>query len=291
MFTGVFTAIVTPFAANGDIDYDAFSRLVEKQVEGGVDGIVPVGSTGESPGLTYEEHERLIAAAVDAAAGRITVIAGTGSNSTREAVELTRHAKAVGATATLQITPYYNKPSQEGLYRHFSSVADLGLPVVLYNVPGRTAREISVETIARLAPHPNIVAVKESGGMVERVSDILGVCDLDVLSGDDPLALPMMVAGAKGVVSVASNLIPGTIVGMVHAALNGDWETAITTHRKYYPLFDAMFIDTNPVPVKAAMAMMDLSGDPVYRLPLCEMPEAKVAQLRRTLVDVGLLTE
>lgn len=288
MFPGAYTAIVTPFDSAGQVDYDRMRALIDLQVEAGMDGIVPVGTTGESPTVSTEEHNRIIEVAVETARGRIKVIAGTGANSTAEALELTRHAQQAGADGTLQVTPYYNKPSQEGLYRHFSTIADLGLPVILYNVPGRSAREIEVETIVRLSRHSNIVAVKEAAGSVERVSQILRRCDILVLSGDDSLTLPMMVCGAKGVISVASNVVPAAVAEMVHSALDGRWEEARQIHRRYYPLFSDLFLDTNPVPVKAAMALVGLIPA-VYRLPLCETTDSVRAKLTEDLKELGLL--
>ena len=288
MFPGAYTAIVTPFDAAGQVDFGRLRALIELQVEAGMDGIVPVGTTGESPTVSTDEHRRIIEVAVEAAKGRIKVIAGTGANSTSEAIELTRHAQQVGVDGTLQVTPYYNKPSQEGLYRHFSTIADIGLPVVLYNVPGRSSREIEVPTIVRLARHPHIVAVKEAGGSVERVSQILRRCDILVLSGDDVLTLPMMVCGAKGVISVASNVVPAAVAEMVHLALDGRWEEARQIHRRYYPLFTDLFLDTNPVPVKTAMALLGQISA-VYRLPLCETTDAIRAKLAEDLKELGLL--
>ena len=288
MLSGAYTALVTPFQADGQVDYGTLRALIDAQVAGGMDGIVPVGTTGESPTLGVEEHSKVIDVSIEAAGGRVTVIAGTGSNSTEEALELTRRAKDAGADASLQVTPYYNKPSQEGLYRHFCAVADVGLPVVLYNVPARTGREIAVDTIARLAAHPNITAVKEAGGSVNRVSAIVEACDITVISGDDVLTLPMMAVGGKGVISVASNIIPAEVTKMVHAALDGDWVAARTLHQRYWRLFAELFLDTNPIPVKAAMAMMGLAPD-VYRLPLCPMDDALKQQLRKTLAGLGLL--
>lgn len=289
MFGGTYTALVTPFKADGSLDEDGLRSLVQRQVEAGVDGIVPVGTTGESPTLDYAEHARVIEVAVEAAGGRVKVIAGTGSNSTHEALELTRGAMSAGADATLQVTPYYNKPNQEGIHRHFTAVADLGLPVVVYNIPGRTARDIEVDTLVRLAEHPQIVSVKESTGQVERVSELRHRCPrLTVLSGDDPLTLPMMVVGADGVISVASNVAPREVAAMVRHAREGRWDEARAMHARLYPLFRDLFIDTNPIPVKAAMELLGL-GAAVYRLPLCPMADAKLARLRATLKAVGLL--
>lgn len=289
MLKGAYTAIVTPFNKDGSVDYGKYRELIEKQIAAGIDGIVPVGTTGESPTLDYEEHDKVIEVAITTCNKRIQVIAGTGSNSTAEALELTKHALKAGADATLQVTPYYNKPNQEGLYRHFSMVADVGLPVVLYNVPGRTAREISVDTIARLSKHPKVVAVKESGGSVEKVSHILRACNITVVSGDDPLTLPMMSVGASGVISVASNAIPAQVAQMVHLALKGEWTRARELHQKYFGFFCDIFIDTNPLPIKAAMVMMGMIEE-VYRLPLCPMSDDLKKRLRACMVEAGILS-
>ena len=288
MWQGAYTAIVTPFNRNGSVDFAKLRELVEIQIKNGIDGIVPVGTTGESPTLGVKEHEQVIETTIAAAAKRIKVVAGTGANSTAEAIELTRHAKDAGADATLQVTPYYNKPNATGLVRHFSAVADLGLPTVLYNIPGRTGREIPLDTVVELARHPNIVAIKEAGGSVDRVSQIVTRCDLEVLSGDDSLTLPMMSVGGVGVISVASNVAPKAVADMVHAALRGDFVAARTLHQQYYRLFTDLFVDTNPIPVKAAMAMMGLIEE-VYRLPLCETTEANKAKVRECLKNLGLV--
>jgi 4-hydroxy-tetrahydrodipicolinate synthase len=288
MLQGTYTAIVTPFTADGNVDFDKFRELIDIQADAGIDGIVPVGTTGESPSLNYEEHNQIIETAIEAANGRMQVIAGTGANSTREAVALTEHALKAGADATLQVTPYYNKPNQEGLFMHFSAVADLGLPVVLYNVPGRTSREIAIDTIVKLSEHPHVTAVKEAGGSVDRVSDILDRCDITVLSGDDSLTLPMMSVGARGLISVASNIAPRPLVELTHLALEGKWDEALAIHRKYYRLFCDIFIDTNPIPIKAAMAMAGIMED-VYRLPLCKLSDDKKTVLKATLAKADLL--
>jgi 4-hydroxy-tetrahydrodipicolinate synthase len=286
--SGTYTALITPFNRDESVDYGCLRALVDLQAEAGVDGVAPVGTTGESPTLNMEEHRRVIEETVNAARGRFQVIAGTGANATWEALELTRHAKEAGADATLQVTPYYTRPNQEGLYRHFSAVADLGLPVVLYNIPGRTGREIAVDTVVRLAQHQNVVAVKEAGGSVDRVSEVLSRCDLTVLSGDDALTYPMMAVGATGVISVVSNVAPNAVADMTHGALAGRWEQALDMHRSLYRLFGDLFIETNPVPVKAAMAMMGLCEE-VYRLPLCRMSDDKRETLRATLAAYGLV--
>ena len=288
MWQGAYTAIVTPFNRDGSVDFAKLRELVEIQIKNGIDGIVPVGTTGESPTLGVKEHEQVIETTIAAAAKRIKVVAGTGANSTAEAIELTRHAKDAGADATLQVTPYYNKPNATGLVRHFSAVADLGLPTVLYNIPGRTGREIPLDTVVELARHPNIVAIKEAGGSVDRVSQIVTRCNLEVLSGDDSLTLPMMSVGGVGVISVASNVAPKAVADMVHAALRGDFVAARKLHQQYYRLFTDLFVDTNPIPVKAAMAMMGLIEE-VYRLPLCETTEANKAKVRECLKSLGLV--
>ncbi|MBN1863844.1 MAG: 4-hydroxy-tetrahydrodipicolinate synthase [Victivallales bacterium] len=286
-FAGTYTAIVTPFN-NGKVDYETLGRLVSMQIEAKVDGIVPVGTTGESPTLSVDEHTKVIETVFKTAAGRCVIIAGTGANSTAEAVHLTTLAKKLGADATLQVTPYYNKPTPEGLYRHFSTVADeCGLPVVLYNVPGRSAIPIPVETIAKLSANPNIVCVKEAGGSAERVSAILDACDITVLSGDDSLTLPMMVLGARGVISVASNIIPGRIKEMVDAALAGDFIRASSLHRIMYPFFRDIFVETNPIPIKAAMANKGLVKEE-YRLPLCPIAPANMEKLLKTMLKIGI---
>lgn len=285
---GVYTAIVTPFS-QGAVDFGKLRELVEFQIAGGVDGIVPVGTTGESPTLSFEEHMKVIEVTIETAKKRCQIIAGTGANSTSEAIELTKHARTAGADATLQVTPYYNKPTQEGLYRHFSTVADqTGLPVVLYNVPGRSGVPIAVETIARLSKNPLIIAVKEAGGSVERVSAILDVCDITVLSGDDMLTVPMMAVGATGIISVASNIIPAELKAMVNAAAAGDYSKAMKLHQKYYCLFRDLFVETNPIPVKTAMAMKGMIAEE-FRLPLCEISAGGREKLAAALKRCGIL--
>ena len=284
---GTITAMVTPFDKSGAVDYGRLQSIVDEQVAAGVEGICAVGTTGESPTLSHEEHHKVIEKTIEFAKGRCLIVAGTGANSTDEAVSLTKAAIAMGgADASLQVTPYYNKPNAEGLYRHFMTVADLGLPVILYNVPGRAGREIPLDVVARLAQHPNVVAIKEAAGSVERVSAIKNLCpDFTVLSGDDSLAVPMMSVGAKGVISVASNVIPKAVGDMIRAALRGDFVTAGQLHAKYYPLFHDLFIDTNPVMVKEAMAILgkiELS----LRLPLAETTPANREKMRATLAKV-----
>ena len=288
MFQGAYTALVTPFGRDGAVDYGRLRALVDFQIAGGIDGLVPVGTTGESPTLDVDEHLEVIRVVVETAARRVKVVAGTGANSTAEALELTAQAKDMGVDGTLQVTPYYNKPTQAGLIKHFSAVADLGLPVILYNVPGRAGCEIAVPTVAELAKHPHVVAVKEAAGSVDRVSRLKAACEIEVLSGDDGLTLPMMSVGACGVISVASNVAPKAVADLVHAAAAGRWDEARALHYKYYALFNDVFIETNPIPIKAAMEMAGL-GPAVYRLPLCEMAPANRDKLRATLQACGVV--
>ena len=288
--SGTITALVTPFAADGQVDYGRLRELVERQVAGGVEGICSVGTSGESPTLSHEEHHKVIEKTIEFAAGKVKIVAGTGANSTAEAVSLTKAAIAMGgADASLQVTPYYNKPNAEGLYRHFMTVADLGLPVVLYNVPGRAGKEIPLDVVARLAKHPNVVAIKEAAGSVERVSAIKNLApDFTVLSGDDSLTVPMISVGAEGVISVASNVIPREMSDMVRFALAGDFAKAREYHAKFYPLFHDLFIDTNPVMVKEALWLLGRI-ERAFRLPLCETTEKNLEAMRGTLAKLGLL--
>lgn len=290
MLRGVYTAMVTPFAG-GEVDYERLRANVAHQIEQGVAGLVPVGTTGESPTLSHDEHRRVVEAVVKAADGRVRVIAGTGSNATSEALELTRHAKEVGADAALSVNPYYNKPTQEGLYRHFHTIADaVDLPLVLYNIPGRTGVALTPETISRLAAHRNIVAIKEATGSIDVSSEIAMTCgeDLVVVSGDDSLTLPIMAVGGRGVISVLSNLVPARIVQLVDAALAGDFNAARERHLALFPLFRAMFLETNPIPIKTAMAAAGYDTGEL-RLPLCEMAEDNSAALERCLRDAGVI--
>ncbi len=288
--SGTITALVTPFAADGQVDYGRLRELVERQVAGGVEGICSVGTSGESPTLSHEEHHKVIEKTIEFAAGKVKIVAGTGANSTAEAVSLTKAAIAMGgADACLQVTPYYNKPNAEGLYRHFMTIADLGLPVVLYNVPGRAGKEIPLDVVARLAKHPNVVAIKEAAGSVERVSAIKNLApDFTVLSGDDSLTVPMISVGAEGVISVASNVIPREMSDMVRSALAGDFAKARECHAKFYPLFHDLFIDTNPVMVKEALWLQGRI-ERAFRLPLCETTEKNLEAMRGTLAKLGLL--
>ena len=286
---GVYTAIATPFNKDGGVDYGKFEALIEMQIRGGVSGILPVGTSGESPTLNMEEHSKVISTAVRVAAGRCKIMAGSGANCTAEAIELTKRAKEDGADCSLQVTPYYNKPTQEGLYRHFSTIADTcDLPIVLYNVPGRTGIPIAVETIARLASNPNVLGVKEAGGSVDRVSEILDACETSVMCGDDSLTVPMMSVGARGVISVASNVIPAEMQALCDACEAGDFATALAIHKKYYKLFRHLFIESNPIPVKAALAMMGLIEEE-YRLPLCPLAAKNREILAATMKGCGLI--
>jgi 4-hydroxy-tetrahydrodipicolinate synthase len=291
-FRGTYTAIITPFR-DGRIDVPAFQKLVEFQVAGGVTGIVPVGTTGESPTLDMDEHKEVIRLAVEFAAGRVEVVAGTGANSTKEAIELTQAAEAMGATGTLQVCPYYNKPSQEGVFQHFKTIAqNTKLPVMLYSVPGRSGIEISVETTARLAAAcANITAIKEAGGSVDRISQLRQALpeNFALLSGDDPLTLPFMICGASGLVSVASNIIPAVMSNLVQKCLDGDYATAAALHRQYYPLLRGlMTLDVNPVPIKVAAHLMNLCGAE-FRLPLVGLSDGQTATLRSLLQSYQLI--
>jgi 4-hydroxy-tetrahydrodipicolinate synthase len=291
MFTGTFTAIVTPFK-NGNLDEAALERLVKAQIKAGVDGIVPVGTTGESPTVDYNEHVRIIELAVKFSGGKIKVVAGTGGNSTSEAIYLTEHAEKAGVDGSLQVAPYYNKPSQEGLYQHFRAVArQTKLPIVLYSIPGRCGIEIGVETVRRLAKDcRNIVGIKEAGGNPDRVSQLRASLGprFEILSGDDSLTLPFMAVGAQGVISVASNVIPRQVAQMVSAFAKGQVAAARRIHAQYYSLFKDLFIETNPVPVKAALAMLGQIQEE-YRLPLVPMAAANREKLRATMKSCGLL--
>jgi 4-hydroxy-tetrahydrodipicolinate synthase len=289
MFRGTFTALVTPFR-DGDTDVLAFEKLIETQVAAGITGIVAIGTTGESPTLSHEEREQLIRVAVAKAGKRCVVLAGTGSNSTQHAVADTKLAEKLGVDGALLVAPYYNKPSQEGLFRHFKTIAQAtSLPIMLYNIPGRCSVDILPETVTRLAKEcRNIVSIKEAGGSVERVSELRRRLPeaFTIFSGDDSLTLPFMAVGAVGVVSVASNLFPSEVCALVRACESGDLRSAEKLHRKLLPLFKDLFIEPNPVPVKAALGWRgSLSGE--VRLPLCEMSEANQARLRKTLEEFG----
>jgi 4-hydroxy-tetrahydrodipicolinate synthase len=288
-FAGLTVAIITPFR-NGEVDFEALGRLVDWHVEQGTDCLAPVGTTGESPTLSHDEHEKVIESVVKRAAGRIKVMAGTGSNSTREAVRLTKFAQGVGADGALMVGPYYNKPTQEGYYRHFATVAEnVNLPIVLYNIPGRTGSNILPETIIRLGKLPNIVAVKEATGSMDQASQILALSDLTILSGDDSLTLPLMSIGGRGVVSVVGNIVPRDMKALVRAFDQGKNAEALKWHRKLFPLCrDMLGAATNPIPVKTAMKMLGQDTGEL-RLPMCGMDGDGEAKIRKTLEQYGLL--
>ncbi len=273
MFSGAFTAMITPFR-DGKLDEARLREQIDYQVKGGIDGLVPVGTTGESPTLDVKEHARVIELAVKYSKDRAPVIAGTGANATTEAVELHSIAKKVGATAGLSVNPYYNKPTQEGLYRHFMTIADkVDLPIVLYNIPGRTGVTMSAQTVCRLSAHRNIVAIKEATGSLDMTSEILSSCEITVLSGDDSLTLPLMSIGARGVISVVSNLLPREVKSMTEQALAGDFAEAANIHHRLFPLTRSLFLDGNPAGIKYAMKVAGRdSGE--LRLPLWEAGEA-----------------
>ena len=286
MFHGCIVALVTPFR-DGQVDYDSLKQLVDFHVAEGTDGIAPVGTTGESPTLPHDEHRKVIEAVASHAAGRIKVIAGTGSNSTDEALSLTQFAKDCGADGALVVGPYYNKPTQEGHFRHYMALAEVGLPIVVYNIPGRTAVNMEPATIARMAAHESIVAVKEATGSMDQASEILSLCDITVLSGDDSLTLPLMALGGKGVISVVANIIPADVKAMIEAFQAGRTDEAVGRHRKLFPLCKAMFLETNPIPVKTAMALLGRDTGEL-RLPLCEMSAGNADKLRAAMKAYGL---
>jgi 4-hydroxy-tetrahydrodipicolinate synthase len=290
MFQGAMVAIVTPFI-NGQVDEAGLRQLIEFQIANGTAAIIPCGTTGESPTLSHEEHERVVAVTVEQVNKRVPVIAGTGSNSTEEAIQLTRHAKQVGADGALMICPYYNKPTQEGLYQHYKKVAaSVDIPIVLYNIPGRTAVNIEVETIARLAQIPNIVGVKEASGSMKQITDIIARCgsDFDVVSGEDFLTYPLMCVGGKGVISVTSNILPGDMAKLCNLCLQGNFAEAQKLFYRLLPICHALFYETNPAPVKAALAMMGKIASDEVRLPLVGMSQANRDKLRRDLQNYGI---
>ena len=290
MFRGAITALVTPFK-NGQVDEEALRNLIEFQIANGVDGLVPCGTTGESPTLSHDEHDRVIEMTIDAAKKRVPVIAGTGSNSTAEALRLTRHAYEAGANGALIACPYYNKPTQEGLYQHFELIAkNVPIPIIPYNIPGRTGINMSPELIARLAKISNIVGIKEASGSINQMSNIINLCDKDfaVLSGDDIFTLPLMAIGGAGVISTISNVAPADMAGLVDAFAAGDMSRAQALHHKMSKLIDALFIEVNPIPVKAALALMG-KIEYEYRLPLCKMAEANFEKLKKIMINYGLI--
>jgi len=289
MFTGAMVALITPFQ-DGEIDFRTLDELIDFQLENGIDGIVPVGTTGESPTLSHEEQKKVIERVVKAVGGKVPVIAGAGSNSTEEAIELTAFSKKVGADATLQVDPYYNKPTQEGFYQHFKAIAEeVDLPIVLYNIPGRCGAGMTPETIARLAEIENIVAVKEASGSLDQASEIAMRCDITIISGDDSLTLPLASVGGKGVISVVANIVPTDVKAMTDLILEGDLASARQWHKKLFALSkNLLTLATNPIPIKAAMAILDLCSAEL-RLPMTPLEESKTAVLEQTLKDYGLL--
>ncbi|NQZ57410.1 MAG: 4-hydroxy-tetrahydrodipicolinate synthase [Lentisphaeraceae bacterium] len=287
-FAGVHTAIVTPFA-NGKVDYKALEKIIEMQISAGVAGIVAVGTTGESPTLHMDEHSAVINFIIKKANKRCIITAGTGGNSTDEAIELTRNAFRDGADASLQVTPYYNKPTQDGLYRHFTAISDAApeLPMILYNVPGRSGVEIAVDTVARLAENPNIPVIKEAGGSVDRVSHIRSLSDITILSGDDALTLPMMSVGAQGVISVISNVMPVEMVKLVQLSAEMNLKEASALHLQLYPLMRDLFVESNPIPVKTLLAEMGLLQEE-FRLPMSNIAPANREILLASARSAGL---
>lgn len=287
MFEGVYTALITPFGDDGTIDEAALRRIVNQQIDGGISGLVPMGTTGESPTVSHDENIEVIRIVIDEARGRVPVIAGTGSNNTTEAIDMTRRAKDLGADASLQVAPYYNKPSQEGFYRHFTTIADeVDLPMIVYNIPGRTGKNIETDTLARMTAHRNIAAVKEASGSIPQMMDVISTVpsDFDVLSGDDNLALGLTLLGGRGVVSVAGNLIPEQMSRMIELALQNKVEEAREEHYRLLPLFKAIFIDTNPIPIKYMMHVAGYCKES-YRLPLVCLTDEHRTRISSVLKD------
>jgi 4-hydroxy-tetrahydrodipicolinate synthase len=289
MFTGAMVALVTPFS-DGEVDWETLDELIDFQLENGIDAIVPVGTTGECPTLSHEEHKKVIERVVKSAGGNVPVIAGAGSNSTAEAIELTAFSKKIGADATLQVCPYYNKPTQEGFYQHFKAIAEeVDLPIVLYNIPGRCGAGLTPETIARLAEIENIVAIKEATGSLDQASEIALRCDITIISGDDSMTLPLASVGGKGVISVVANIVPADVKAMTDLILEGDFKSALKWHKKLFALSKGMLtLATNPIPIKAAMAMLNMMSEEL-RLPMTPLEDSKKEILRQTLQEYGLL--
>ena len=290
-FQGSFVALVTPFR-NGKLDEAKVRELVELHASHGTDGIVPCGTTGESPTLSHDEHKRVVEVVIEAARGRLKVVAGTGSNSTAEAIDLTRHAERAGAAGALVVNPYYNKPTQDGLYRHFRAVAEtVAIPILVYNIQSRTAVNVETGTLERLVRDvKNVLGVKEASGSLDQMSQVIAACgpDFSVLSGDDNLTLPLLAIGGHGVVSVIANILPRETAEMVHAALEGDWKRARDLHYRLFPLARAAFLETNPIPIKEAMGMAGMI-EPEFRLPMCRMSDANRERLRAVLTQYALV--
>ncbi len=290
MFEGIHTAIITPFR-DGQVDEEALRKLVERQIDAGIDGLVPCGSTGESATLSHLEHRRVVEIVIETTAGRVPVIAGAGSNSTREAIELTMHAKDAGAQGALLLSPYYNKPTQEGIYAHYAAVAqETHFPIIVYNIPGRTASNISAETVARLARLENIVGIKEASGDLDQMAHIIAKspADFAVVSGDDSLTLPLLALGGKGVISTTANVAPKQMCDLVRRFQSGDLTGAQAIHYQLMPLFDALFCETNPIPLKAAIAALGWGTDEI-RLPLTKLGDVQLEHLKVVLKDLGIL--
>lgn len=291
MFQGVFTAIVTPFNEDKSINKEQLKQLIDFNIENGISGIVPMGTTGESPTLSHDEHIEVIETVCEHTDKRVPIIAGTGSNSTEEALFMTSRAKELGADASLQVAPYYNKPTQEGFYRHYKTIADeVDIPLIVYNIPGRSGKNIETDTIVRLAGHSNIIGVKEASGSLPQMMDVINRTpnDFIVLSGDDNLTLPLMAAGGKGVISVASNIIPDRMSAMVKAGLDGDFEQMRKLHYELLPFFKVEFIETNPIPIKTALAMKGIIKE-VFRLPICEMYPENKKKLKDVLEELKII--
>jgi 4-hydroxy-tetrahydrodipicolinate synthase len=289
MFSGAFVALVTPFH-DGDIDFRTLDELIDFQLEGGIDGIVPVGTTGECSTLSHDEQKKVIERVVKVVGGKVPVIAGAGSNSTAEAIELTAFSRKVGADATLQVCPYYNKPTQEGFYQHFKAIAEeVDLPIVLYNIPGRCGAGLTPDTVVRLSEVENIVAIKEATGSLDQASEIASRCDITIISGDDSLTLPLASVGGKGVISVVANIVPADVKAMTDLILEGDFASALKWHKKLFPLSKNLLkLATNPIPIKAAMAMLNMASEEM-RLPMTPMDDTGKAALKKILVAYGLL--
>ena len=291
-FQGSFVAMVTPFR-NGKVDEAKLRELVEFHITHGTDGLIPCGTTGESSGLTHDEHRRVVEIVIEAARGRIRVVPGTGSNSTAEAINLTKHAERAGAAGALVVNPYYNKPTQEGLYRHFRAVAEsVAIPILVYNIQSRTAVNVETDTLARLVRDvASVVGVKEASGSLDQMSHVIAACgpDFSVLSGDDNITLPLLAIGGSGVVSVIANIVPRETADLVHAALDGDWKRARDLHYRLFPLARAAFLETNPIPIKEAMAMAGML-EPEFRLPMCRMSDINREKLRAILKSYALVT-
>lgn len=291
MFSGAYTALITPFNEDGSVDFDAFRDLIENQIAQGISGILPVGTTGESPTLTHKENLKVVEEAIKIAAGRVPVIAGTGSNSTSEAIEMTKIAKEMGADASLQVVPYYNKPTQEGIYQHFTAIADeCDLPIIVYNIKGRSGVNVETDTLMRLAEHKNIVGVKEASGDLAQMMDVINrkPKDFCVLVGDDNIIFPFVALGGDGVISVISNILPGKVEKLIDLTKKGKIEEARELHYELLPLCKGMFIETSPIPVKCALSMLGKCKE-IYRLPLCKGKESTREEVKKLLVEAGLL--